>query len=484
MATIPTYNRSVNPQAAPDVRISNPVTAETMGAGVFKAVGNAGKQLQEYQDRQDTADVISAKSELQGKINALLYDKENGLMFKEGSQARGVGDAFNKEFDTNLQDIRSKLNKRAQQAFDQYTASYRNSLTTHVTEHEVKQNEVALDESFKNLTYTTAQAINQPGAYRNPDLVNQLVTEWELGAKARYHKKDTGTINRVISQGKSEFLKAALNTLYKQDDIDGVKSFIELYKDKMEPDDLAPYQGWIEKKEERFQARTVADTLFNTFGLDNEKAAISELKKQYGNKPWFEQAQNFLEDTYRDNRRFKEQDDKKYKEDIYLQLMTAGSNAEVEQILSGSKLTPTERRYAKANYATHLKTKPEKLVGEAKWAFNYQTNGGLSHDMRLMQEKLEIETSDKELTPEQKTKYMDAEFKLNRYKMFHGTGGYGMNEPPEQGVSEFKRGEDSNTGQDNVDKWIDKARTSGADPEWIKQKLKEKGYEGHISHVW
>jgi hypothetical protein len=462
-------------------------TPEQFGSAVYKGLGTVGEAWKEYQDKQDTANVISAKNELQSRMTDLLYNKDTGLMFKEGAQANGLSDTFNTQYDNSIKDLRSQLNERQQQAFDQYTTNYKNSLSTHVTEHEIKQNDVALADSFKNLTFNTSKSISN--AINNPDMVNTLLTDWENGTIATHPKKDSETVKRIIASGRDEMIGAAINTLYKQDDVDGVRKAIKLYGDKVSPDVIAPYQGWIEKKDIKVKAQSISDSLVAEFGPDGEEAAANKLKDLYGKDPNYDLYKRTLEGDMVDQRRYKKERKEQYENSVIEQVLTADSQAAAQSLVDNSGLDPKTRIWLENSY---IKPKFKALAGkptpEQKWASKYESNpNGMTKDLQVMQEYYALTTGEdaKELTPQQQTKYNMASIRLNRYQAFHGGGGY-SGQQESSGMGDFKESEDTNTSSvDPIGKAIDKARMAGYSPEEIKQKLRDKKYgDKYDSWVW
>lgn len=486
MATIPSYQQSVKPQPMPDVKMQQTATAESMGAGVFKGVSNAVAGYSEYQDKQDTADTISAINELKSRTNDLLYNPDTGLMLKQGANAKGAGETFKSEFDNQYKDISSQLNERQKSAFDQNVTQYRNTLQPHIDEHIVKQTEIALKDSFDNAVYTTAKIL--PNVWQDKNMVESSLADLDRQTRAANYQKDPETVKRLMSTSRDKVLKAAVNTLYEKQDIDGVRNFISMYGDKMTPETVAPYQGWIEKKDIKVKAQGISDSLIAEFGPDGEEAAANKLKEKYGNDPDFDIYKRTFEADMTDQRRYKKERKEQYENSMIEQIFAADSQASAQSLLDNSNLDPKTRLWLQNSYIKpKFKALAEKPTPEQKWASKYESNpSGMTKDLQVMQEYYALTTGDdaKELTPQQQTKYNMASIRLGKYQSFHGAGGYESQQEPSN-MGELKQSENTDTAQqDSIDKWIDKARNAGADSEWIKQKLAEKGYDQHVSHVW
>ncbi|MBP2635058.1 MAG: hypothetical protein H6Q72_965 [Firmicutes bacterium] len=430
MATIPSYERKVGINAPPTVRVDpTSVSANTYGQQVFQGMEKAAAGMQEYQDKQDTANVVAAKNDIQNRMTDLLYNKDSGLMFKEGAQANGLGNTFNTEFDKSANDIRKGLkNSRQQQAFDQYIANYRNGLNVHINTHEVKQSDVALADSFKNLTYTTSNSLSQPGVYRNPELVNTMLNDWEKGARATNYRKDDETISRIIATGRGELLKSSLDVLYKQDDVNGARDFIKLYGNQMDANTIAPYQGWVEKKDRKIQSANIADSLFSKYGVENERAAMQELKAAYGNSPMFDTISTSLQAKYVDERRYKADADKQKQESIIASIWKAGSLQEAQDIIDNADIKPSQKLYllnqAKGAMKALAVPADSEYKQQAKHWATYRLNGGLERHMLQLREYYTKIGTGEVITPEQQTKYDYAASQVNNYKIFMSNGGF------------------------------------------------------------
>ncbi len=248
MAIIPSYERKVRPIRTPDVQVRSFASPETAGAA-FKGLSLLGQGLEERQAKQDTADIMNAKAEMTSRLTDLLYNKDAGLMVKQGSFARGVTDTFTAEFDKHFGDIRGKLSPRQQLVFDQHVRPEKDKYLAHVGEHENKQADVALADSLKNKVYNTAKLLSQPGAYLNKTLVDSSLADLETDIRAGLSfKKDKATLDRTVAEHKDAVLQSALATLYGQDDYKSVEQFIGQYGNAMNPESTAKYQGWARER--------------------------------------------------------------------------------------------------------------------------------------------------------------------------------------------------------------------------------------------
>lgn len=273
MAQLPRYNRKVAPQGLPDARMQQTATPESFGAAAFKGLSVLGAGMEERQSKQDTFDIMNAKNEMSSRVTDLLYNKDTGLMYKKSVNAKGIGDTFNTEFQKNVNDIRGKLNDRQRLIFDQNVTSLKNEYQTHITKHEVEQENVALSDAFKNATYNTAFLFSQPGVYKNENLVNDQMSKWEKDARAYYsYDKDKATADRLVAEGKTAILHATLNTLYNQNNVDGVKDFLDRYGNRMNPETISKYQGWVKQETDKVTIDSEGEQILKAAGGNLEKA--------------------------------------------------------------------------------------------------------------------------------------------------------------------------------------------------------------------
>ena len=268
---IPTFQRRVAEQDMPSVRVQNTAGADSFGAGIGAGLEKLGagmeirqKNLDIRQDKIDTAALLTAENTMQTQTTNFLY---KDLLQRKGSAAATADKDFEDYWKTTIPEARKGLSPKAQVAFDNRIADYKNQIVPKVNAHAVEQNEVALQDSYDGAVYSSALSFSQPGAYLDTAAADRMRLDLHQKAAATMVGRDPNAINAKASAAYNQAMVSSLKSLHDQGDVEGASKWLELYGNKVNPALTSPYVGWIKEK---------------TIDIDIDKAAES-IVAQAGN---------------------------------------------------------------------------------------------------------------------------------------------------------------------------------------------------------
>lgn len=185
MPRIPVATQQVETGALPNARVANVVTPEAFGVNalgrVAQAQGRAGAQIEsnmgrlgsiisrraeELKNEEDHVEVMKMTQAFQSEVNKHLYEKNTGVMFKQGFDAKGISEATPAYLEKLSKEYTAKLkNPKQQTMFGQYAGTTINSTASEVMRHESVQHRVATikeTDATANLLVQSALMSNDP----------------------------------------------------------------------------------------------------------------------------------------------------------------------------------------------------------------------------------------------------------------------------------------------------------------------------------
>jgi len=164
MPTVRNYStRQVETAALPTVRRTAAATAETFGASGGAAISKVGISI--YEDemlKQDQIATLEADRKLAEFENRFLYDPKNGALTKRGKDAFGLPDVAEKEFKSQVDEVRKGLTTERQRvAFDRAVMARQKDINATLSRHvmtEIRRHDEA--ESTSGLVASRQSAVD------------------------------------------------------------------------------------------------------------------------------------------------------------------------------------------------------------------------------------------------------------------------------------------------------------------------------------
>lgn len=162
MPRVPQYQQQVSVQNLPSARVRNSITPESLGAGVGRAMQQAGgvvfEMAQREQEKADVAALMDADRQLADLELNLFNDPENGAYAKRGRDAFGLPEQVFPEWDKRVGEIESRMTPAQRDAFRKSAQGRRTDLQRGLSRHILQESERYYTDEAKAYVDTAVQA--------------------------------------------------------------------------------------------------------------------------------------------------------------------------------------------------------------------------------------------------------------------------------------------------------------------------------------
>ena len=446
-----------------------PVTApmQDMAAPVFEGLNKDIAAIKKYQDEQDKYAVSTAYNNAQQQIQQNFYG-DNGVFTRKGANALGAAATdttpatpdVNSQTSSMMSQIRDNamkgLSTKQQQMLSVTLQEPTNTYTMAAAKYQQQQQQVAWKENYDstNSTLSNGFSTNMLMSAQMPDADTKQQFQSaadqnirDMAANITIYGKQIGLtdaeIKANIQKVTNNSLKDTALNLITDGNTDAAKDLVVYYRDKMDADTYSAIEAKLRPVLVRQDATSITQSLFNKHGIDDEKGAYDELTQLKGNSPDFNTYLSNFRQFYTDQQKFQKQSSDKNYENVFRQVLSAGSVAGMQSVLDNSTNLKPSQIVTIQNHINAVDTRNKRIAkGTAtpieKWADRYEISG-LDKDTETMNEYYErlsgiSDNGDKELTPAQQTKYNMASIRLNKYMAMRGQP-QGQPEQPQQAAN-------------------------------------------------
>lgn len=162
MPRVPQYQQQVSVQNLPSARVRNSITPESLGAGVGRAMQQAGgvvfEMAQREQEKADVAALMDADRQLADLELNLFNDPESGAYAKRGRDAFGLPEQVFPEWDKRVGEIESRMTPAQRDAFRKSAQGRRTDLQRGLSRHILQESERYYTDEAKAYVDTAVQA--------------------------------------------------------------------------------------------------------------------------------------------------------------------------------------------------------------------------------------------------------------------------------------------------------------------------------------
>lgn len=352
--TIPDYKDQTMPKALPGVRLSTAADPDDFGAGVARAQGAFGAQLQQtgniltdnaikLQEETNARKVLDASNTYQAKVNDYLHNPEKGIMFRRGKDADGLYEQSQKEMAKIEKEVLESLeNDRQRETFLKFVAGRASAVGEAVSKHQVKEMDRWGNETREGAKY---QAIDSVG--KNPYDPNHFAAQAESGLKAIESTMVGKHAPEAILAEKKDFIsslhESTIRAMLGKYDSRSARVWYDEHKDEISSQRREAINADIMKQERIDKSQMLNKELWAKYGFDTE-AARKDLEARNLAAPELE----YYIGQYRHEVAFRKNNQDRLHEKAYddsidqlVKLKAAGqlTPKNVQQILGGSGLT-------------------------------------------------------------------------------------------------------------------------------------------------
>jgi len=417
---VPSYQRQVTSISIPNARVQAAGDANAYGAGVAKQVGKIGDSLtaraDEMQAEDDRNSVIQAKTALDTNMTTTLYDANNGLLNQKGQNALDITNKFSQGYDKIVQETSKTLkNKRQQDVFNQYAMGQRDNYLRSVSTHQVRERQTYTEDNA-NAAITSAQnlAISDPA--NQPVFDNSMATINKT-IDSVYGHRGAEVTTAMKAKALSGIRSEQATSMLSQGQGIAARDFLVAHKEEIDPKQYDNLFAGAESKAAAQESKAVSDDVFSRYGVGNERAAMKYLKDAYGNNPGYDKFSSAVQARFVDERRFKNEEDAKYKKDVANQIYSSGSLVDQLAIIEGSTLDAKTKHDLMTVVKRDAKSATEKTTPEGAFYRNYERTG-LIKDTKLIEQYYERLAGSEEIDEKDQKKYNRATENYKSYTAY------------------------------------------------------------------
>jgi hypothetical protein len=289
--TIPTYQRKVNTQDVPNVRVQ--ANAPNLGAGMAKAVGNvADEQVKKDRERQNKIDiqkVLDTSTALDNDLMNAFYTKDTGFFDQKGTKAVGVAQNSNKFMTDTLKKYEDSLDNDNQRlVFKQHMIPKIESYNKMAMSHESQQIDAATDQSISDQMNSSVQGF--VAARNNPTIAMTQLNAGMQTQELQFSRKGLTEESKKLQR--SNYMAFAVTKAVEADldenNVAGAQKTMSAFGDKLDPITKASLTAKIRPAEEKNELSNLSynikndPAMLNSDGTLNLTKAEAAVEAKYG----------------------------------------------------------------------------------------------------------------------------------------------------------------------------------------------------------
>ncbi len=282
----------VQTQVSPSAGLSEVATPDAFGANVGDALRQYGDvQTRLYHDANAAA-VTRAHNEVDDHTNASLYDRKNGLIYKNlGEQAPEAVDKASSDYAARVSEVRGTLTNDNQRAmFDASMGEHARQFGRVVGDYEHRQ--VTEGQNANTKAYIENRQNDIAQNYDKPDLVNAAIAQQRYALVQAYARNTGGdpvALAQSVDDGKApEALKAILATRTSDGHMTALtamqangqnqmaKAYFDMHKQDFTEKDLLRATATVKAGSDMDEARSIETDIVAKQHADNKAGGIED----------------------------------------------------------------------------------------------------------------------------------------------------------------------------------------------------------------
>lgn len=269
------------------------VTPDDMGAGLARGMTQFGRAAVEiYKEERDRAEQIQLRDALrqaQDTHTKMLYDPNDGIMFKKGAELYSNAQKYTEDFNGSLDSIRDRLpSDRVKERFDAARGSlwndFNKSLSIRVGQERFETSTLSMQDYTRSTMQRIATEVNAApdnilprdgeDSY-NFEHINQLfgtteavVRDYIDENKGRFQRGGEDEAKRLSAEIRGKITENVLEILLSKGDTKRAKAFAKKYNLDIPYEKKAHINTAIQNGSVIDDARTQADNIINSWKPD------------------------------------------------------------------------------------------------------------------------------------------------------------------------------------------------------------------------
>lgn len=262
MPTVPKLNQTISQSISQVSRVNTQVD---MGAReIGQAFGAAADVLQGEKDRADRLEIMRADRELTELETNLLYNKENGAMFRKGKDAFELPEEINQSYDERAAQIKESLTSDRQKAyFDKMRGDRKGSIDQQIQRHVGTQ--IREYDAQETDAYIKSQRDYALVHAYDPEKVDQSINNQLVAITAHANNNGLGPefIRQKTQDLESKTHAAVLGRMINQGDDIAAEQYFTKNKGRIAGDELVHVEKDLEIASLRGKSQREADAIWS-----------------------------------------------------------------------------------------------------------------------------------------------------------------------------------------------------------------------------
>lgn len=263
---IPRYDGpQVRATNLPGVRHSDGgVTAEALGAGVGRALGEVGglvnRIAQEQRQKADDAALMSFRNEMAAVESELLFDPERGVYARQGAEAFTAEQDVMPEWDARQSEAIGRLPARLQQRAAGLADGMRINARQGIMRHVLQQTEVYRDQQADAMVANATNAAVQH--YMDPARLGEELANIEAGVVMKLRGAPDDAVSAAVARARSTALAAVVERTVQDDPFAG-DAALQRYRGLLEADHVIALEAKLAPLKEAVELDGVAEAVMS-----------------------------------------------------------------------------------------------------------------------------------------------------------------------------------------------------------------------------
>ena len=307
---MPRVPRLNGPTIAPNVVPRPTDTAASLGMPIAQAAATLGGELgriaQEEREKVLQTQANAVDVDLRRVRDRLLYDQRDGALTRQRMDAKGAPDSFRERWAAEsgrlMAGLDPEVRRRAMERARQVEVEAEGIILRHVT-GELDKADAESRDAIREDALRSVAANPQDAA-----LVDAKIAEAVRVTEEGLRNRGVDDVSRANQRARlvSGARLAQVDALAKRDPA-VARETLDRVKDQLTPEDREQATNIVDAANLATESQRASDNLFAAFGPDDERAALTEARRQFDGK-MRDEVERRVRVAYAEDRRLRQQD--------------------------------------------------------------------------------------------------------------------------------------------------------------------------------
>lgn len=349
---IPRYQRKAgapadlpNAQLAARPYLPDAPGPEAFGAGVGRALAQAGHRLEQVAERmqaeEDSTRVVEAQNALSAWEREFFNNPETGIFSKKNKDAVGLYDEAAKVYEEKVREVSGTLgNDRQRMAFSRSASSSMNAKLDAAARHEAAQRQNWMVETAKQTMSIKLDDIM--ANYTDEGIVTAAIADVRSSIEAMFPGMGGAFVDTATARFVSSAHLARIEAALKAGDPDLALAIFDANEEAIDGTKRAAVKADIDQAQMLRWTQEESEAVWRRFGLKGEEAALKHIRETYeGDRE--SKLMTAVQARYVDEKRIQAKRESDAYDALYDRVASAGSYGEALSAIERSGLKRRQR---------------------------------------------------------------------------------------------------------------------------------------------